>query len=81
MDIQKNEKEGKDNGFLISILSFIGAVIGAVIVLGGGVFIQIYLYGSGGPESPGVAIVLGSTFGAYYFIKKVLKKYFKRKFK
>ena len=72
-DLDK-ESVDKENGCLINILS----VVGAVITLFLGVIVQISIYGSGGPDSPGAGIVVGAVFGAYYLIKKELKKYFKK---
>jgi len=68
------EDSDKENGCLINILS----VVGAVIILFLGVSIQVSIYGSGGPDAPGAGILIGAVFGAYYLIKKELKKYFKK---
>ncbi|MBR51406.1 MAG: hypothetical protein CMD58_02705 [Gammaproteobacteria bacterium] len=74
--VENSDKESvdKENGCLINILS----VVGAVIALFLGVAIQISIYGSGGPDAPGAGILVGAVFGAYYLIKKELKKYFKK---
>tara|TARA_B100000795_G_scaffold199152_1_gene152986 strand:+ start:126 stop:464 length:339 start_codon:yes stop_codon:yes gene_type:complete len=73
---EDSDKESVDeeNGCLINILS----VVGAVIILFLGVAIQVAIYGSGGPDAPGAGILIGTVFGAYYLIKKELKKYFKK---
>tara|TARA_B100000780_G_C20680232_1_gene270702 strand:+ start:106 stop:456 length:351 start_codon:yes stop_codon:yes gene_type:complete len=74
--IEDSDKESvdKENGCLINILS----VVGAVIILFLGVAIQVLIFGSGGPDTPGSGILIGAVFGGYYLIKKELKKYFQK---
>ena len=74
--IEDSDKESvdKENGCLINILS----VVGAVIILFLGVALQVLIFGSGGPDTPGSGILIGAVFGGYYLIKKELKKYFQK---
>ena len=64
-----------NNGCLISVLSMVVAALALTI----GVALQLLLFDNGGAEEIGGGLVIGLTFGAYYFTKKHLKKYFENK--
>ena len=74
-----NLEKGSDsnNGCLINILSVVAGALGLTI----GVALQLLLFDKSGAEEIGGGLVIGLTFGTYYFTKKHLKKYFENKTK